>query len=73
MSNHTVIVEYFALLIIIVGYCDSIVKNFFFPEALTRKSKTNLEYKVAFALIIKASMLQILKILPISCVNVLIF
>ena len=30
------------LLIIIVGYSDSIVKNFgFFPEALTRKSKTN--------------------------------
>ena len=30
------------LLIIIVGYSDSIVKNIvFFPEALTRKSKTN--------------------------------
>ena len=44
---------YYTLLIIIVGYSDSIVKNFvFFPEALTRKSKTNgafvLEYKVAF-------------------------
>ena len=31
-----------ALLIIIVGYSDSIVKNFvFFPEAQTKKSKTN--------------------------------
>ena len=26
---------------IIVGYSDSIVKNFFFPEALTRKSKSD--------------------------------
>ena len=31
----------FTLLIIIEGYSESIVKNFFFPEALTRKSKTN--------------------------------